>query len=90
VAGWAVISRILWHAGFSPRIEGVFAARLRAIRAADRLIAEARDRGVAVLVAHGYFNFMIGRVLKKRGFVKRGDHRARYWNTVIYEGRDRR
>jgi broad specificity phosphatase PhoE len=90
VAGWAVISRILWHAGFSPRIEGVFAVQLRAAKAADRLIAEARQNGVAVLVAHGYFNFMIGRVLKKRGFVKRGDHRARYWNTVIYESRDRR
>lgn len=85
VAGWAVISRLLWHAGFSPRIEGVFAARLRAARAADMLIAEAREKGTAALVAHGYFNFMIGRVLKRRGFVKRGSHRARYWNSVIYE-----
>lgn len=88
VAGWAVLSRILWHAGYSPRIEGVFASRLRAVRAADLLISEARQRGVAVLVAHGYFNFMIGRVLKKRGFARRGSHRARYWNTVIYEGKE--
>ncbi len=37
------------------------------------------------LVAHGYFNFMIGRELRRRGFARRGSHRARYWNTVTYE-----
>jgi broad specificity phosphatase PhoE len=89
VAGWAVVSRLLWHAGFSPRIEGAFAAGLRAARAADFLIAEAEARRTVALVAHGYFNFMIGRVLKRRGFVKRGSHRARYWNSVIYERRKR-
>ena len=38
-----------------------------------------------MLVAHGYFNWMIGRRLKRRGFVRTGSHQARYWNTVIYE-----
>jgi broad specificity phosphatase PhoE len=85
VPGWAVVSRLLWHIGFSPRIEGWFAAGRRAERAADFLIARARQEGAVALVAHGYFNWMIGRVLKKRGFVRRGSHRARYWNTVIYE-----
>jgi broad specificity phosphatase PhoE len=85
VPGWAVVSRLLWHVGFSPRIEGWFAARRRAERAADALMARARESGPVALVAHGYFNWMIGRVLSKRGFVKRGSHRARYWNTVIYE-----
>ena len=46
--------------------------------------AEPIEMDVA-LVAHGYFNWMVGRVLKERGFVRRGSHRARYWNTVIYE-----
>ncbi len=85
VPGWAVLSRLLWHLGFSPRIEGWFAASRRAERAADILVARARVDGTAVLVAHGYFNWMIGRVLKRRGFLRRGSHRARYWNTVIYE-----
>jgi broad specificity phosphatase PhoE len=89
VPGWAVMSRLLWHAGFSPRIEGWFAAGRRAERAADFLIARARQEGAVALVAHGYFNWMIGRVLKKRGFMRRGSHRARYWNTVIYEKRGR-
>jgi hypothetical protein len=37
-----------------------------------------------VLVAHGYFNFLIGRELRRRGFAKSGSHRARFWNAVIY------
>jgi len=85
VPGWAVVSRILWHLVFSPCIEGWAAASHRAERAADILIAHARDKGTAALVAHGYFNWMIGRVLKRRGFLRRGSHRARYWNTVTYE-----
>ena len=85
VPSWAVISRVLWHMGFAPRIEDWFAARRRAARAADLLVARARESGPVALVAHGYFNWMIGRVLKQRGFVRRGSHRARYWNTVTYE-----
>ncbi|MBV9549525.1 MAG: histidine phosphatase family protein [Alphaproteobacteria bacterium] len=85
VPSWAVVSRLLWHIGFSPRVEGWFAAQRRADRAADLLIARAAQDGAVALVAHGYFNWMIGRVLKRRGFVKRGSHRARYWNSVTYE-----
>jgi broad specificity phosphatase PhoE len=40
---------------------------------------------VVALVAHGYFNAMIGRQLRLRGFVRKGAHRVRYWNAVIYE-----
>lgn len=85
VPSWAVLSRVLWHMGFAPRIEGWLAAQRRAARAADILTARARETGPVALVAHGYFNWMVGRMLKKRGFVRRGSHRARYWNTVIYE-----
>ena len=88
VPKWAVMSRILWHMGFTPGIENYRRARHRAAQAADILVARARDTGAAALVAHGYFNWMIGRQLRRRGFVKRGTHQARYWNTVIYE-RDR-
>ena len=85
VAKWAVLSRILWHAGFAPGIENAWAAARRADRAADLLVARAQEAGTAMLVAHGYFNWMIGRRLKRRGFVRTGRHQARYWNTVIYE-----
>ncbi|HMH64459.1 MAG TPA: histidine phosphatase family protein [Rhizomicrobium sp.] len=90
VPKWAVVSRLLWHAGFHPGIETARSASGRAVRAADILIAKASKTGVAALVAHGYFNWMIGRQLKRRGFRRTGSHQARYWNTVIYERKDDR
>ena len=39
----------------------------------------------AALVAHGYFNAMIGRQLRQRGFTRTGTHWVRYWNAVTYE-----
>src|ERR1700722_17486231 len=86
VPKWAVVARILWHAGYHPEIENYRKARHRAGRAADVLIAKVRDGGSVALIAHGYFNAMIGRQLRKRGFVRTGSHRVRYWNAVIYEG----
>jgi broad specificity phosphatase PhoE len=105
VPKWAVMARILWHAGYHPGIENYRKSRHRAVRAADILIAKARQQGSAVterprererptknqapptvvLVAHGYFNAMIGRELRQRGFVRTGSHRVRYWNAVIYD-----
>jgi len=90
VPKWAVMSRILWHAGFHPEIENSRAAAKRAVQAADILIARAAKAGMTALVAHGYFNWMIGRVLLKRGFQRTGSHQAHYWNTVIYESKDDR
>jgi hypothetical protein len=39
-----------------------------------------------VLVAHGYFNAIVGRTLRKQGWRRYGGrHRAKYWNAVVYE-----
>jgi broad specificity phosphatase PhoE len=88
VPKWAVVARILWHAGYHPEIEGYRKAKHRAAAAADILVARARSEGVTALVAHGYFNFLIGRELRQRGYRKSGSHRARFWNAVIYEKTD--
>ena len=85
VPKWAVVARILWHAGYHPEIENYRKAKHRAAQAADILMHRARAEGVAALVAHGYFNFLIGRELRHRGFKKSGSHRARFWNAVIYD-----
>ena len=90
VPKWAVVSRILWHAGFHPEIENPRAAAKRAVQATEILIARAKKSGATALVAHGYFNWMIGRVLLKRGFTRTGSHQARYWNTVVYESQNDR
>jgi len=85
VQKWAVVSRVLWHAGFHPGIENYARSNKRARDAANILMTRARKDGAAALVAHGYFNFLIGRELKRRGFRQTGAHRAKYWNAVIYE-----
>lgn len=85
VPKWAVVARILWHAGFHPGIEAPASATKRARQAADILMARATRDGTVALVAHGYFNFLIGRVLSARGFKQSGRHRAQFWNAVIYE-----
>ena len=91
VPKWAVVARVLWHAGYHPEIENYRKAKHRAHRAADILIDKVRERAkddksrAAALVAHGYFNAMIGRILRQRGFTRTGAHRARYWNAVIYQ-----
>ncbi len=83
---WAVMARIMWHAGYHPEIENYRRAKSRANQAADILVDRAlSNEGIAVLVAHGYFNAMIGRILRKRGFRRTGSHRVRFWNAVVYQ-----
>jgi len=85
---WAVMARIMWHAGYHPEIENYRRAKARAATAADILLERAAGNdGTAVLVAHGYFNAMIGRILRRRGFTRTGSHRVRFWNAVVYERR---
>lgn len=85
VTKWAVVSRLMWYAGFSPRIEGYRKSKRRARQAADILVRRAMKEGGAALVAHGYFNYLIGIELRRRGFVQTGRHKAKYWNDVTYE-----
>jgi broad specificity phosphatase PhoE len=89
VTKWAVVSRLMWYAGFSPKIEGYRRAKRRAVKAAEILIGRARKDGQTALVAHGYFNYLIGIELRRRGFKQTGAHKARYWNDVTYERSER-
>jgi len=83
---WAVIARLAWHAGHHGGIEDYRDAKDRAEKAVDMLADTAREDGIAVLVAHGYFNAIVGRMLRKRGWQRFGGrHRAKFWNAVVYE-----
>jgi broad specificity phosphatase PhoE len=84
-AAWSVVGRLAWHAGHSGGVESWRACKARALKAMDTLAGEAERSGVAVLVAHGYINMMIGIRLLQRGWTRDGKHRAEYWNTVVYE-----
>jgi broad specificity phosphatase PhoE len=84
-AGWSVVGRLAWHAGHSTGVESWRVCKARALKGMETLIAEAERTGMAVLVAHGYINLMIGIRLFQRGWTRDGKHRAEYWNTVVYE-----
>jgi len=79
---WGVVSRIWWwffnhHDGQERRK----AAQLRADEAADYLIALATTGGDVVLIAHGFFNFMIGLSLKRRGWSLAQNQGHKYWSS---------
>lgn len=82
---WAVVARVAWHAGHDAGIEDYREVKGRALRAMEILSETAESDGLAVLVAHGYFNAILGRVLSRAGWRKHGRHRAKFWNAVIYE-----
>ncbi len=84
VPKWAVVARVLWYAGYHPEIENYAKAKRRAAQAAGILQQQAEAAGAVALVAHGYFNYLIGRELVRRGYRKTGAHRARFWNAVVY------
>lgn len=82
---WGTISRLFWyyfnyHAGQETR----FQAEARAIEAADFLLEKAKD-GEVLLLAHGFFNYMISRELKKRGYRKTLEQGFKYWGCRRYE-----
>ena len=85
---WGVISRFWWwwfnhHAGQESRRQ----AETRARAAADRLIAHAEAGHDVLVVAHGFFNAMIGVELRKLGWRCTVDKGYGYWSTRRFEKR---
>lgn len=82
---WGFVARFAWwwfnhHAGEESQAQA--SARAKAV--ADKLVAAAQGGEVLVL-AHGFFNAMIGRELKRRGWRLKGDGGFHYWSTRRYE-----
>ncbi len=83
---WGFFARFWWwffnhHEGQETRRQ----AEARADRAADLiegLAAEGRD---VVVLAHGFFNFMVGRTLRRRGWKMTANQGWKYWSTRRYE-----
>lgn len=85
---WGAISRFWWwafnnHKGQETRRE----AEARARKAADVLLERAKGGDEVVLMAHGYFNYMISRELKRSGYVKTHEQGFKYWGCRRYEAR---
>ena len=83
---WGFLARVWWwffnhHEGQETRR----AAEARADAAADLLIDYARQGEDVVVLAHGFFNYMIGRSLKRRGWKLTASEGYKYWSTRRFE-----
>ncbi|MDR3512215.1 MAG: histidine phosphatase family protein [Caulobacteraceae bacterium] len=83
---WGVVARVWWwffnhHAGQETRAE----AEVRADLIADRLIALAQQGRDVLVIAHGFFNTMIGLALRRRGWKLVEDQGYRYWSSRRFE-----
>ena len=83
---WGVLSRFCWWAfDYHDGQESVAEAWARARQAATELAERAAAGHDVVLVAHGFFNAMIGRALAARGWRKTLDQGFGYWSARRYE-----
>ncbi len=83
---WGFFARVWWwyfnhHEGQETRTE----AEKRADLAAVMLIEHAQRGEDVVVLAHGFFNFMVGRCLKRRGWRLMSSEGWKYWSTRRYE-----
>lgn len=83
---WGVIARFWWWVfDYHPGVESRTQAERRADEAAKVLIARAAGGADVLLVAHGFFNTMIGRALRRRGWRCTLDQGFRYWSIRRFE-----
>jgi broad specificity phosphatase PhoE len=84
---WGAVSRAYWWFGRHDGQESRPEAESRARAAAARLSAEAEKGSNVVLLAHGYFNHMVGVELKRLGWKHVSGRGYRYWSTRRFERR---
>ena len=83
---WGFFARFWWwffnhHEGQESRAE----AESRADRAAARLDDLARSGQDVVVLAHGFFNMMMSRALRRRGWRQTVREGYKYWSTRRFE-----
>ena len=81
---WGFLARLVWWFGHSEGQERRTQAQARAKLAANRLEGAAQAEGDVLLLAHGFFNWMIGVELKKRGWRMVENRGYRYWSVRRY------
>lgn len=85
---WGFFSRFWWwffnhHAGEESRAQ----AEARADQAAAKLAGVAETGDNVVVLAHGFFNVLIGRALVRRGWQMTLREGYKYWSTRRFERR---
>ncbi|MGE3142928.1 MAG: histidine phosphatase family protein [Hyphomonadaceae bacterium] len=82
---WGVFARIAWWLGRHDGQESRQAAELRAEAAVATLAARALRGESVALMAHGWFNRMMRRVLKRQGWRETYDGGDSYWSFRRFE-----
>ena len=85
---WGAVARFWWHVfnhheGQESRAE----AEARSEAAARALIARAQSGQDVLVLAHGYFNHMVGRRLRADGWSLVHNQGFKYWSQRRYESR---
>jgi broad specificity phosphatase PhoE len=83
---WGFFARFWWwyfnhHEGQETRQD----AEARADKAAQMLAALADQGQDVVVTAHGFFNHLIGRALRRRGWRLAASEGYKYWSTRRFE-----
>jgi broad specificity phosphatase PhoE len=83
---WGFIARVWWwffnhHEGQETRNQAEARAAAAAVML-ERLAAQGED---VVVLAHGFFNFMVGRALKRRGWRLVHSEGWKYWSMRRFE-----
>lgn len=85
---WGFVARVAWwFFGYTEaeEQENRAQAEARAAAVADRLVAQADQGKTVLVVAHGFFNTVVGIELKKRGWRCVSGRGYRYWTAKQFE-----
>lgn len=81
---WAIFLRVLWFSGYSKECESLKEANVRAEKATQKLIEYATKHDSVVLVGHGFFNRLIAKELKDKGWNGKRRTGLTHWNCTTY------
>ena len=81
---WVVLARMLWYVRRWSGIESPSEARERARRATSFLEHLVEQNDSVFLIGHGYFNALIARELRRRGWRGPKFPSARHWRSTTY------
>ena len=81
---WSSLARGAWYLGWSPQVESLAGARVRASTAATILAALALAEDSVLLVGHGLMNGFIGRRLRRAGWSGPPVGTRRLWAFSVY------
>ncbi|KEZ51597.1 histidine phosphatase family protein [Metabacillus indicus] len=81
---WTIILRILWVFGYSKNCESYKCAKNRARMGAEVLIKHAEEHHHAALVGHGFFNMMIAKELRGKGWTGKRKTDTNHWKCTTY------